>query len=59
MGKYTQQGKGIRWTQQFHICDMKFFIDEHHILPEELNQHAQQIKLVSLTFDSEKNGNQG
>jgi len=59
VGEYTHHGKGVRRTQQFRLCDMKFFINERRIMPDQLAQHFQQINLVCLTMDNQKNGNRG
>jgi len=57
--EYTHHGKGIRRTQQFRICDMKFFANGKEIKPQMLHNHAESINLVSLTIDNQKNGNRG
>jgi len=59
VGEYTHHGNGVRWMQQFQLCDMKFFIHEHWIMPEQLAQYWEQINLVCLTIDNQKNRNKG
>jgi len=59
VGEYTHHGRGVRRTQQFRLCDMKFFINEHRIMPEQLAQYGQDVNLVCLTIDNQKNGNRG
>jgi len=42
------------------VClgDIKFFMENTMVPIEELPQHAQQIMLVSMTIDNQKNGRQ-
>jgi len=59
VGEYTYHGKGIRRTQQFRLCDLKFFTKGHQIQPGQLPTLAGIIDLVSMTIDNQKNGHQG
>jgi len=59
VGEYTHHSKGIQRTQQFCLCNMKSFINEWQIMPDQLVQHFWQINLVCLTMDNQKNGNWG
>jgi len=54
VGEYTHHGKGIWWTQQFQICNMKFFANGKEIKPQMLPNHAK-----FLTINNQKNGNCG
>jgi len=59
VGEYTQHGRGQRRTQQFRLCDTKFFANGHEIHHSQLGQYGHQVNLVSLTIDNQKNGKRG
>lgn len=59
VGEYTYHGKGARRTQQFRLCDLKFFAKGHQIQPETLPKLAGMVDLVSMTIDNQKNGHRG
>jgi len=59
VGEYTHHGWSKRRTQQFRLCDMKFFANNIEIPPGQILYHHPYINLVSLTIDNQKNGKRG
>jgi len=59
VGEYTHHGRGIWRTQQFRLKDIKFFVDNLFIPMEQVRAYTQEINLVSLTIDNQKNGVRG
>jgi len=59
VGEYTHHGSGKRRTQQFRLCDIKFFANGQEIKPNQLPTHGDHINLVSLTINNQKNGKRG
>jgi len=59
VGEYTHHGRGQRRTQQFRLCDTKFFANGTEVKHNQLATHGHAITLVSLTIDNQKNGKRG
>ena len=59
VGEYTHHGKGMRRTQQFRLCDMKFFAVGVEVRLERLKSYQNTVDLVSITIDNQKNGKRG
>jgi len=57
--EYTHHGQSKRRTQQFCLCDMKFFANNTKIPPGQLLHYQPYINLISLTIDNQKNGKRG
>ncbi len=59
VGEYTHHGNGQRRTQQFRLQDIRFFTKDRAIPLEQLHQDKDQVALVALTIDNQKNGRRG
>jgi len=58
VGEYTHHTNQRR-TQQFRLCDMKFFVADQRVQPAQLEANRNRINLVSLTIENQKNGRKG